>query len=64
MDNKLIQEFVDAVEELLDCPYSVDEATIPKAGVMAAPGQVIMEYSISFLRIRKLRRLIKKIRSK
>lgn len=44
-----------ALTELLDCPYVLEEATIPRGGVEVAPNQVVGTVHISLGRMRKLR---------
>lgn len=44
-----------ALAELLDCPYVLEEATIPRGGVEVAPNQVVGTVHISLGRMRKLR---------
>lgn len=41
--------------EILDCPYVLEEATIPKGGIEVAPNQVVGTMHISLGRMRKLR---------
>ena len=43
----------EALGEILDCPYIIDEATVPKTGIDAAPKQVVGILSVSIVRIRK-----------
>jgi len=51
-------ELREGINELLECPMWVDQATVPKAGVEANPKQVVIEASISLLKIRKLKDLV------
>ena len=37
----LFDDLLDVCREILECPYILDEATIPKAGISAAPKQVV-----------------------
>ncbi|MCP3065701.1 hypothetical protein LXT21_43730 [Myxococcus sp. K38C18041901] len=46
---------VEAVESVLDCPYHLDSATVPSAGVESAPGQVVGVMSMGLLKYRALR---------
>ena len=41
-----------------DCPFSVDQATVPKAGIEACPEQVVLNVSISLVRWRKFCKLV------
>lgn len=45
----------DALEALLESPYSIDEASIPKAGIDANPSQVVGVMSVSIVKIRNAR---------
>lgn len=46
----------EALEELLGCPYNLEEASIPKAGIDAAPEyQVVGTMHVSLTRMRKVR---------
>lgn len=38
----------DVVKWISQCPYNIDEATVPKAGIDAAPGQVVLNLSLSY----------------
>lgn len=54
-----IREYKDILQQILDCPKSVDEATIPKEGVQAAPEQVVFNMSIGLMRINKIQELLR-----
>ena len=53
-------ELLVALEELCSCPQWVDEATVPKAGIEAAPQQVVVNMSVALLKLRKARAVIAK----
>jgi hypothetical protein len=53
-------ELLEALKEICDCPQFVDEATVPKTGIEAAPQQVIMNMSVALVRLRKARVAIAK----
>ena len=57
-------ELLDALEDLLECPYHIDEATVSKAGLEATmnanPHQVVGNMSVALLRVRKARAAIVK----
>ena len=55
LESKEVQGLRDALEEIINCPQSVDEATIPAGGVEVNPAQVILMISVSLVRIRKAR---------
>lgn len=46
------------LRELTDCPWVVEEATIPKAGIEAAPQQVVGTMHVALVRLRKARELL------
>lgn len=49
-----VERLHEALEDLLGCPASVVQATVPKAGIEAAPPyQVVLDVSISLTRWRK-----------
>ena len=52
-------ELLEALKEILDCPYTIDEATVPRAGIEAAPEQVVGILSVSIVRIRKAQAAIR-----
>ena len=54
------QELLEALEALCACPQWVDEATIPKAGIDAAPQQVVINMSVGLVRLRNARAAIAK----
>jgi hypothetical protein len=53
-------ELLEALKEICGCPQFVDEATVPKAGIEAAPQQVIVNMSVALVRLRKARAAIAK----
>lgn len=53
-------ELVEALEEICGCPQWADPATIPKAGIEAAPNQVVLNMSVGLRRIRKAEAAIAK----
>ena len=54
------KSLLEALEELCECPQWVDEATIPKAGIDAAPQQVVINMSVGLVRLRNARAAIAK----
>ena len=54
--NKQLQQ---ALEELLECPYDFDAATISKGGLEETmrinPSQVVVNMSVAYMRLRKAR---------
>lgn len=54
------QELLEALKGICDCPQFVDEATVPKAGIEAAPQQVVVNMSVALVRLRKARAAIAK----
>jgi len=57
------QAALEALGDLLDCPYDLDEATIPKAGIDAAPEQVVGTMCVALARMRALRTKVKELRA-
>jgi hypothetical protein len=53
-------ELVEALQELIGCPYDIDTATVPKAGIDAAPSQVVGTMSVALMRLRKARAALAK----
>jgi hypothetical protein len=49
---------VEAARDLLGCPYTLDEASIPSAGIDAAPDQVVGVISVALPRYRRIRATI------
>jgi hypothetical protein len=54
-----VLEFRKVVEDILECPYRLDEATIPKAGIDSAPAQVVGIMSMCILKYRAMKRVMK-----
>ena len=54
------QELLEALSGFLECPYDIDPATVPKAGIEAAPMQVVGNMSVALVRIRLARAAIAK----
>ena len=51
-----ILDIVDAAADIMrECPASLDKATVPKAGIEAAPNQVVIEMSIAYPRWKRLK---------
>ena len=44
----------DVIEWLYGCPYIFDEATIPRAGIAAAPEQVVVNMSVAWPTIQRI----------
>lgn len=58
--HSLNQELLEALKEICGCPQFVDEATVPKAGIEAAPQQVVINMSVALVRLRKAKAAIAK----
>jgi hypothetical protein len=48
------------LQELLECPYTLDSASIPAAGIEAAPKQVVGTLSVAWLRFEKAKALLRR----
>ena len=51
-------KLVDALTAFTECPYDIDEATVPKAGINAAPEQVVGTMSVALTKLRTARALL------
>lgn len=47
-----------ALAAFLECPVTVDQATVPKAGVEACPEQVVVNFSCSLIKLRNAAKAI------
>ena len=57
-----VLDLIDAINDLLNCPQGVDQATMPESGNPDdAPEQVVIEMSVSYVRIKKIKKLIKDV---
>ena len=45
--------------EILSCPMWIDPATVPSAGIDAAPEQVVLNASFGYLRLKRAQKAIK-----
>ncbi len=55
----VLNSLLDSLCSILDCPYTLDPDTIPKAGIHSAPEQVVGTMDVSFDRMRKVRETLK-----
>jgi hypothetical protein len=55
------KSLVEAVSTLLALPFAIEEATIPSAGIDAAPDQVVGTLHVSLAKIRKLKEILAQI---
>lgn len=46
---------IDVIKWMADCPYSIDQATVPRNGIDVAPNQVVGNMSLTFLKYKQLR---------
>lgn len=53
-----VLEMEKALAAFTECPYSIDEATVSKAGIDAAPEQVVGTMSVSLAKVRNARALL------
>jgi hypothetical protein len=56
-----VRALVEAVSTLLALPFAIEEATIPSAGIDAAPDQVVGTLHVSLAKIRKLKEILAQI---
>ncbi len=52
---------IDILKWIADCPYSIDEATICKLGIDAAPNQVVGNISLSYTVWKQLQEFVKQL---
>jgi len=53
-----VLEFRKVIEDVLECPYHLDEATIPKNGIDSAPAQVVGIMSMCILKYRAMKKVM------
>lgn len=46
---------IQVIKWMADCPYTIDQATVSKDGIDAAPMQVVGNMSLSYLKYKQLR---------
>jgi len=46
---------IDIIKWMADCPYIIDQATVPKNGIDVAPKQVVGNMSLSYIKYKQLR---------
>ena len=46
---------IQVIKWMADCPYTIDQATVPKDGIDIAPMQVVGNMSLSYLKYKQLR---------
>lgn len=46
---------IDVIKWMADCPYSIDQATVPKNGIEVAPKQVVGNMSLGYVKYKQLR---------
>ena len=46
---------IDVIKWMADCPYSIDQATVPKNGIEVAPKQVVGNMSLGYIKYKQLR---------
>ena len=49
---------LDILEQINECPYMLDPATIPRGGIEVAPKQVVCNMSIAWVKIREMRKVV------
>ncbi len=53
---------IDVLKEMAECPNTVDSATVPKAGIEAAPEQVVVNLSVNYTKYKRLLEVVKHYR--
>lgn len=60
---EVVEELYQVLKAIDECPYFLDEATIPKNGIDANPSQVVANMSISYVKLQKISEAVKKYRN-
>lgn len=60
--NAVSGSVIDVLKWIADCPYNIDEDTIPKKGIDSNPEQVVLNISISYTKWEKLQNVVKNYR--
>lgn len=50
---------IELLEYFIDCPFIIDDATIPRAGIDSAPWQVVLNPSVPWLWLKRAREVVK-----
>ena len=53
---------IDVLKQMAECPNTVDSATVPKAGIEAAPEQVVVNLSVNYTKYKRLLEVVKHYR--
>jgi hypothetical protein len=53
-----LNEAMTLLSDIYDCPFALDEATIPRRGIEVAPQQVVGVISIGLLKYRRIRAMV------
>jgi hypothetical protein len=51
-------EAISALRDLMECPRWLDEATIPAAGIEAAPQQVVFNLSVGYSKVKRAKEIV------
>lgn len=60
---ELNKKLADALMAFDECPYRVDWASVPKAGIDSAPEQVVVNMSVSWSKIVEMQNAIRALKS-
>ncbi|MFA5420124.1 MAG: hypothetical protein WC341_16850 [Bacteroidales bacterium] len=66
MQTKAVKALIDKLEEIIDCPCYIDEATIPAASKISgdySDPQIVATYSIAYHKIIEAKKLIAEIKA-
>jgi hypothetical protein len=50
------------LEDLMECPFTIDSASVPKAGIEARPEQVVGVLSVAYLRYQRALDVLKRLK--
>jgi hypothetical protein len=57
-----LEAYTAIMEWILECPFTVDPATVPAAGIEANPDQVVLNISMAYVKRQKLTELTENYR--
>ena len=57
----LLDELLAIAQQILECPYTIEPATVPKGGIDKAPEQVVGTMHVGLLKRRRLRAVVESL---